>query len=96
MKDLFIIIGTKNTKKFFLLLSFTVLSAFFEAFSIALILPIISFIASPDFSNYPVYIKFFIQISRCFIFIGKVWLSSFLTESFMLLRIIFMMHIFYV
>jgi ABC-type multidrug transport system fused ATPase/permease subunit len=62
MKDLFIIIGTKNTKKFFLLLSFTVLSAFFEAFSIALILPIISFIASPDFSNYPVYIKFFIQI----------------------------------
>jgi ATP-binding cassette, subfamily B, bacterial PglK len=62
MKDLFIIIGTKNTKKFFLLLFFTVLSAFFEAFSIALILPIISFIASPDFSNYPVYIKFFIQI----------------------------------
>ena len=62
MKDLIIIIGTKNLKKFFLLSIFTVIAALFEAFSIGLILPIISIINTSDFSNYPNYLKFFIKI----------------------------------
>ena len=62
MKDLIIIIGTKNLKKFFLLSILTVIAALFEAFSIGLILPIISIINTSDFSNYPNYLKFFIKI----------------------------------
>jgi ABC-type multidrug transport system fused ATPase/permease subunit len=62
MKDLIIIIGTKNLKKFFLLSILTVIAALFEAFSIGLILPIISIINTSDFSNYPNYLKFFIEI----------------------------------
>lgn len=62
MKDLIIIIGTKNLKKFFLLSILTVIAALFEAFSIGLILPIISIINTSDFSNYPNYLKSFIQI----------------------------------
>ena len=62
MKDLIIIIGTKNLKKFFLLSILTVIAALFEAFSIGLILPIISIINTSDFSNYPNYLKSFIKI----------------------------------
>lgn len=62
MKDLIIIIGTKNLKKFFLLFILTVIAALFEAFSIGLILPIISIINTSNFSNYPNYLKFFIEI----------------------------------
>jgi len=62
MKDLIIIIGTKNLKKLFLLSILTVIAALFEAFSIGLILPIISIINTSDFSNYPNYLKFFIEI----------------------------------
>lgn len=62
MKDLIIIIGTKNLKKFFLLSILTVIAALFEAFSIGLVLPIISIINTSDFSNYPNYLKSFIQI----------------------------------
>ena len=62
MKDLIIIIGTKNLKKFFLLSILTVIAALFEAFSIGLILPIISIINTSDFSNYPNYLKYFIKI----------------------------------
>jgi ABC-type multidrug transport system fused ATPase/permease subunit len=62
MKDLIIIIGTKNLKKFFLLSILTVIAALFEAFSISLILPIISIINTSDFINYPNYLKFFIKI----------------------------------
>lgn len=62
MKDLIIIIGTKNLKKFFLLSILTVIASLFEAFSIGLILPIISIINTSDFSNYPNYLKFFIEI----------------------------------
>lgn len=62
MKDLIIIIGTKNLKKFFLLSILTVIAALFEAFSIGLVLPIISIINTSDFSNYPNYLKSFIKI----------------------------------
>ena len=62
MKDLIIIIGTKNLKKFFLLSILTVIAALFEAVSIGLILPIISIINTSDFSNYPNYLKSFIKI----------------------------------
>ena len=62
MKDLITIIGADNFKKFFLLSLFLSGAALFEAFSISLILPIISIISSSDFSNYPDYLKFFIKI----------------------------------